>query len=194
MIAAVILAAGESKRMKAPKMLLPFMGSTIIERVISNTLASDVESVTVVTGAWKEDIEKAVSRYNVNIVFNGNYSNGMLSSVRCGIKSLPDNCHAAMVIPGDMPLISGSVINEIINSYITTRKRMIIPVYKGRRGHPFLIDSGLFDDIDRLDDNKGLRQLAQWYPGDVYETETNDNSILKDIDTGTEYRKEINSN
>ena len=191
---AVILAAGESKRMRSPKMLLPFKGSTIIECVIMNTLASEVASVTVVTGAWKDDIEKVISRYDVNIVFNGNYSDGMLSSVRCGIGSLPDGCDAALVIPGDMPLITGDVINEVINSYITSRKRIIIPVCRGRRGHPLLVSSELFGDIGRLDKNEGLRQLAEWYPADVYETETNNDSILKDIDTGKEYRKEINSN
>lgn len=194
MIAAVILAAGESKRMKSPKMLLPFMGSTIIECVIRNTLASDVDSAIVVTGAWKEDIEEVVRKYNVRIVFNDSYTDGMLSSVQCGIKSLPADCNAALVIPGDMPLISGDVINEVINSYITSGKPMIVPVYRGRRGHPLLVGSDLFGEIHRLDKNEGLRQLAEWHPEDIYETETGDDTILKDIDTKTEYRKEINSN
>ncbi len=193
-IEAVILAAGESKRMRSSKMLLPFMGRTIIECVIRNTLASEVDSATVVTGGWKEDIGKVIGRYDINIVFNENYGEGMLSSVRCGIRSLPAGCDAALVIPGDMPLITGDVINEVINSYITSAKRIIIPVCKGRRGHPILVASDLFGEINRLDENEGLRQLAQWYPGDIYETEIANDAILKDIDTITEYRKEINSN
>ena len=193
-IAAIILAAGESKRMKSPKMILPFKGRTMIECVIGNIQAAGIDEPIIVVGAWKEDIEKVAGNHRVKIVFNRNYRNGMLSSVICGINSVPPSCDAAVIIPGDMPMVSADVINKVINDYIATGKRIVIPVYQGRRGHPLLVASDLFREINRLDENEGLRQLAQVYPEDVIEAEVDSDSILKDIDTRTEYLKEINSN
>jgi len=193
-IAAIILAAGESKRMKSPKMILPFKGRTMIECVIGNIQAAGIDEPIIVVGAWKEDIEKVAGNHRVKIVFNRNYRNGMLSSIRCGINSVPPSCDAAVIIPGDMPMVSADVINKVINDYIATGKRIVIPVYQGRRGHPLLVASDLFREINRLDENEGLRQLAQVYPEDVIEAEVDSDSILKDIDTRTEYLKEINSN
>lgn len=191
-ITALILAAGESKRMESPKMLLPFRGLTIIEIVIKNVLSSMADRVVVVLGAESEKIRNKVSMYPVTDVYNSDYRNGMLSSVICGINSLQKDNDAVLVLPGDMPGIKPEIIDDIIKSYRKLGKGIVMPVMKGRRGHPVLIDCKLSGEILKLDANEGLRQLAREFPDEVYEVEVNDSSILKDIDTREEYLKEIN--
>ncbi len=100
---AIILAAGESKRMKSPKMLLPFDGKTMIEKVIENVTGSDIDKIVVVTGSYREEIQKVAGYLPVTFCYNGNYKQGMLSSVKCGFRSVPD---------GARPLWSFPVISQ----------------------------------------------------------------------------------
>ncbi|MGB8490543.1 MAG: nucleotidyltransferase family protein [Bacteroidales bacterium] len=189
---AIILAAGESKRMMSPKMLLPFRGSTIIETVITNAGRSEVDGSLVVLGAFREEIGALIRNRPVIQCFNEYYKLGMLSSVKCGFRNLPPECSAALVFQGDQPLIEPVVINTVISSYRKWGKRIVIPVCNGKRGHPLLIDCRLKDAVAELDDAEGLRSLAGIYPDDVLEVETNSPSILKDFDTIEDYQNEIN--
>jgi len=113
---AIILAAGESKRMKVPKMLLPFHGKTMIEKVIGNVIGSEVFHILVVLGSYRDEIRGSISHLQVNHCYNENYRKGMLSSVQCGFKNLPADFDAVLVFPGDQPFIEPDVINLIIRS------------------------------------------------------------------------------
>jgi molybdenum cofactor cytidylyltransferase len=189
---AIILAAGESKRMKVPKMLLPFDGKPMIEKVIENVIRSEVFRILVVLGSYREEILGSISHLPVNHCYNENYRKGMLSSVQCGFKYLPANFEAVLVFPGDQPFIEPDVINLIIKSYRETRKGIIIPVYKKKRGHPVLIDRRYADEIYTLEENEGLRSLSKMHQEDVLEVKTNSPGILKDFDTKEDYLNEIN--
>ena len=189
---AIVLAAGESKRMGSPKMLLPYRGATIIETVIQNIASSSVEKILVVLGADRYKILKLISEYPVMHCYNADYKTGMLSSVKCGFSHLPDDYLAALVFPGDQPMIDAQVINIVINAWQETGKGIIIPTYRGKRGHPLLIDRKYTNEIMTLDESEGLRVLAQKNPEDVKEIETDNPLILKDIDTVEDYRNEIN--
>ena len=96
----IILAAGESKRMGFPKMLLNFNGKTMIEKVIDNIAESDSDSILVVLGAGREDLTDLVTKYDVNYCYNDNYKDGMLSSVQCGFRNLPSDTDAAAGFSG----------------------------------------------------------------------------------------------
>lgn len=189
---AIILAAGESKRMGSPKMLLPWMGRTIIEQVIENALSSNVSGVVLVLGAESDGIKSITSRYDVVHCYNADYQSGMLSSVRCGLKALPEDCTAVVVMPGDQPMIGADEINRVIAARKRSGKGIVVPVYEGRRGHPLLIDGGYREEVMALPEKEGLRALAARYPGDVFEAETDDPSVLRDIDTRDDYLNEQN--
>lgn len=189
---AIILAAGESKRMGSPKMILPFRGMTIIEKVIENVLSSDVDKTIIVLGAGKEKILKLTEKLPVMYCFNGNYKNGMLSSVKRGFEYLPKDFRAAVVLLGDQPMIGASVINTVIKGYNESGKNIIIPVYNNKRGHPLLVDKRYWDEIISLDGPEGLKELINRHPDDLLEVETGNPEILKDIDTEEEYLNELN--
>lgn len=189
---AVILAAGESKRMGTPKMLLPFNGSTMIRNVIQNVSESDISKIMVVLGAHKEKISMEIEKLPVRTCFNDDFRQGMLTSVKCGVRNLPSGFDAVLVFQGDQPLIRPATINKIINSYTSSNKGLAIPVYKNRRGHPPLVDKKYTIDIEKISPDKGLNTLAEQYSHDVLEVETDDPGILRDFDTYEEYLKEIN--
>jgi molybdenum cofactor cytidylyltransferase len=116
----------------------------------------------------------------------------MLSSVQCGFKNLPLDIEAVLVFQGDQPFISPAVINSVIGAYRSTGRGIVIPVYKGKRGHPLLLDIKYRDQIDNLDPDEGLRSITRIYSGDINEVETDEPGILRDFDTYDDYKKEFN--
>jgi molybdenum cofactor cytidylyltransferase len=191
-ICAIILAAGESKRMKVPKMLLPFGGKTMIEKVVDNVTSSEVIHTLVVLGSYKEEILGIISHLPISYCYNENYKKGMLSSVKCGFKNLPQIYDAVLVFPGDQPFIEPYVINQVISAYRETGKGLVIPVFRKKRGHPLLIDFKYKDVVENLPDDEGLRSLANVYKEDVLEVKTKSAGILKDFDTKEDYLRELN--
>ena len=189
---AIILAAGESKRMGSPKMLLPFMGITIIENVIANVSGSKVDNIMVVLGADRDSIVKLIRTKAVNYCYNENYKDGMLSSVVCGFRNIPIDHSAVLVFQGDQPLITPKAINSVIEVYLSSGKGIVIPVYESKRGHPILIDRKYRNEIQKLNPAEGLRSLALKYSDDVLEVNTDIAGILRDFDTYDEYKDEIN--
>ncbi len=190
----IVLAAGESKRMKVQKLLLPYHGKSMIEQVIGNVISSEVDNTLVVVGCDKDEIVGATDHLPVSYCFNEQYKQGMLSSVKSGFRSLPDEFDAALVFQGDQPGISPEVVKVIIEAYLQFNKGIVIPVFQKRRGHPVLIDHKYRKEIEKLDENVGLRDLACKFPADVLEVEVNLPGILMDIDTREEYLISVNSN
>jgi len=188
---AVILAAGESKRMGYPKMLLPFHDSTMIECVIASVTKSNVNKILIVLGAEKDTLTQLADKLHIEYCLNENYKEGMLSSVQCGFKNLPSACKASFVFQGDQPLITFNTIDTLINAYKSSGRGIIIPVYKNKRGHPILIDMKYRSEIDKLSHTKGLRSLSYKFSYDVLEVETDESGILRDFDTFEQYTKEI---
>lgn len=189
---AIVLAAGESRRMGSPKMLLPFAGKTMIEKVIENISLSRIDRTLLVTGAYKDEISEVIERSSVTFCHNKNYHEGMLSSVKCGFRALPVEAGQVLVFPGDKPYITADVINQVIDSYTGSGRGIIVPVYMKKRGHPVLIDLRYRQIVEELDPGEGLRSLARLYPHDVLEVETNVPGILKDIDTYQDYLTTLN--
>lgn len=189
---AIVLAAGESRRMGSPKMILPYKGMTIIEKVLENVLASDVEKVVTVLGSNKDEVLKVIEKFPVLHCINSNYKNGMLSSVKCGFEFLPADFRAALVFLGDQPMAETAVINKMIKAYNESGKGILVPVFENKRGHPLLADKKYLDEIINLDDPEGLKGLLRRHPDDLLEVVTETPSVLMDIDTREDYINEIN--
>jgi molybdenum cofactor cytidylyltransferase len=189
MIAAVVLAAGESRRMGVPKLLLPYGGATIIETVLANVTASKVDATLVVLGSRRRSLREKIKRFPVSAAVNERFQEGMLSSIQEGIASLPEGCRAALIVLGDQPGISPAVIDALIGAWTEGKKGLVVPVHGGRRGHPLLLDLKYRGEVARLSPEKGLRALLEAHPEDVLEVEIQDSAVLSDIDTPADYRK-----
>lgn len=194
MIWAMILAAGESKRMGQPKLLLPFREKTIIETVVETVVSSKVDNTLVVLGSERKKIENKLNKFPVKIVFNPKFRQGMLSSVHCGFKTLPDETQAVMVVLGDQPTISKEIIDRIIDAYQKTGKGIALPIYKKNRGHPVIIDMKYKGEVEEvLSPDIGLRGTVYGHPEDILEVPVDTANILQDIDDERDYRRALNS-
>jgi molybdenum cofactor cytidylyltransferase len=191
-ICAIILAAGESKRMKVPKLLLPIGEKSMIENVIDNVTGSQVFHTLVVLGSYRDEIHDIIVNLPVSSCYNENFKDGMLSSVQCGFRNLKMEYDAVLVFPGDQPFIKPEVINRIIETYRLTGKGIIIPLYRKKRGHPVLIDARYSEAVFALPDKEGLRSLSRRFADDVFELQTGSSGILKDFNTKEDYLNEIN--
>ena len=191
MICAVVLAAGESRRMGAQKLLLPFGGVTVIEHIVDQLLNSAIDKVFVITGHEGDRIADQISKRAVSVVKNPDYQKGMLSSVRCGLGALPAECEKVLVVLGDQPALTTELVNEMIGSLAATDKGIMVPIYEGRRGHPILFSVCYCQEIMTHYDEVGLRGLMRAHPEDVFELEASTSTVLLDMDYPDDYRREL---
>ncbi len=194
LLSAVILAAGEAKRMGRLKQLLPWGDSTILETVINNLLGCTTidDQLRIVIGAEADRIKNILHKWNdprLQIVINHNYQVGMLSSIRCGINDLPQSTEYILFTLGDKPLITTKIFDKIIHILMKKRPEILVPVYKGKRGHPVIISSKLLGEINQLTGPGGLRGLIKKYPKKVYRHPVMAEEIIIDIDYYREYKK-----
>jgi molybdenum cofactor cytidylyltransferase len=194
MIWAMILAAGESRRMGKPKLLLPLGNKTIIETLLEKVISSKADKTLVVLGSDREKIEEKIKRFPLKITVNPHFKKGMLSSSQWGFKALPEDAQAVLVLLGDQPAVSTVVIDKIIDAYRRTRKGIVLPVYKKERGHPVLIDLKYKGEVESLSHEIGLRGLVYSHPEDIMEVKVEAPSILQDIDYLEDYQKELAKN
>ncbi len=187
----MILAAGESQRMGKPKLLLPIGEKTMIETVIDRVIQSKAEKILVVLGSNREKVEKKIENLPLEIAVNPDYKKGMLSSVQHGFHALPEDVRAVLIFLGDQPSIPTDVIDRVIDAFRETGKGIVLPVYKGERGHPVLIDMKYRHDVQDLNPEVGLRELVYGRPEDILEVEVDDSGILRDINDIEDYIREI---
>ncbi|MFZ2054118.1 MAG: nucleotidyltransferase family protein [Candidatus Aminicenantales bacterium] len=189
MIWAVVLAAGESRRMEQPKLLLPYGNETIIETVVRTVVSSSVDRTLVVLGARRREIEEKIRGFSVKKVINREFRKGMFSSVLCGLGSLPRSARAAVLVLADQPGIPSRVVDSLIESFCREKKGIVIPVYGKKRGHPLLLDLKYRREVEALPPEAGLRGLLRRHPEDILEVRVSSSEILRDIDSPADYRK-----
>lgn len=187
-IGAVILAAGRSRRMGRPKLVLPWGDRTVIEQVVKTLNQAGVDDILLVTGSSRELIEEALARYRVSFTYNEKYeTHEMLTSLQTGINaSYPELC-ALLVVLGDQPAIQTYVVESIVEKYYQQPAKLIIPSYQMRRGHPWLIDKCLWGELLALPAENTLRDFLAAHSHDITYVSVDTPTILSDMDTPDDY-------
>ena len=189
MISAIILAAGQSRRMGQPKMLLPWGKRTVIEHVVTTFLHAGIEDILIVTGAERERVEKAIDHYPVRKAHNNDYAIGeMLSSLQRGLQELPEDTGAALIGLGDQPQLRAESIRAICDAYRGGSSRLIVPSFRMKRGHPWLVARSLWDEILMLRSPKTPRDFLNENAGEIVYVNMDTPTILADLDTPDDYR------
>ena len=191
MISAILLAAGESKRMGKLKQLTPFGRSTLLEETVNNLLNSKVSEVIVVLGARADEVTEKIARKPVQTVVNPDYQQGMSTSLIAGLRLIDSKAQAVMFALGDQPLINSQTINRLIEEFFNHDKGIAIPTYQGRRGHPVIFSIRYKDELFRLKGDIGGREIIDRYPDDVLEVAVNCEGIYIDIDTNKQLLERI---
>jgi molybdenum cofactor cytidylyltransferase len=189
MICGIVLAAGRSRRMGAQKLLLPLGDRPVIARIIGEVLRGPVDRVFAIVGLEHGDIVDALAGLPVDFVTNPDPEAEMLSSVRCGLRAMPEDCDAVLVILGDQPGISAESITTLTQTFQTRSGGIAVPTYGGKRGHPILISMRYRDEILNQHQDAGLRGLLHAHPEDVFEVEVPSPKILEDMDVPEDYRR-----
>jgi molybdenum cofactor cytidylyltransferase len=193
-IGAVVLAAGESKRMGKPKLVLPWKDTTVVGQVVETLFSAGIHDVTIVTGGHRDLVENALSSTPVRLVHNQNFHNdNMLESVKVGIKSLPEDNQAILIVLADQPRVKERTIRSICNEYHIGTFPIVFPSWNMRRGHPWLLDRSYFDELLAMEEGLTLRDFLKYHTDVIHYLEVDDPSILQDIDTLEQYHIQNNA-
>lgn len=190
MITALILAAGQSKRMGQPKMLLPWGHTTMLGQVIEAVQRAGVENILVVTGAERERVEQIVTQYAVRSTHNP--ANGeMLSSMQAGLRVLRANpsASAALICLGDQPQVEERSVRAVVEAFEARKSSLVVPSHQMRRGHPWLAARSLWDEILSMSPDESPRDFLNLHAGEIEYVNIDNASILADLDTYDEYLK-----
>ncbi len=189
MISAVLLAAGESRRMGQFKQLLQLGEKNFVEHCVENLLASRVDEIIIVTGHRESEVRAAVATRAVRFVHNSDYRTGMASSIKCGVRAVPYNSKACLISLVDQPQIPPSVIDQLIDVYENARPRIIIPTFDGKGGHPIILDLSLKQEILEMDQSVGLRQVISAHSSEIARVEVFSHDVVEDCDLPEDYER-----
>jgi molybdenum cofactor cytidylyltransferase len=191
-LAGIVLAAGESRRMGRPKQLLPFGERTILERVVDTLLSAGVGEVIVVLGHLADRVRAVLGNRPVKAVVNELYRQGMLSSVKCGVRAIRAEHNAVLFALGDQPHIESAVVSEVIQAYRAGEAGIVIPRYGGKKGHPIIMNLRRYREVIlNLPEHVGLNALMQEHADDVRLIDVATEDIIRDIDEPGDYTREL---
>jgi molybdenum cofactor cytidylyltransferase len=177
--------------MGRPKLVLPWGKTTVIGQVIQVLVRSGLDDIVVVTGGAQQDVEHAVQDLPVRLVFNPRHGeDNMALSLQSGLAAMPGEIQGAMVALGDQPQIEERVVRAVLNSYSENHPALVVPSYRMRRGHPWIIDRTLWPAVMSLQPPKTLRDLLQEYASLIYYLAVDSQSILLDLDTPADYAEQ----
>ncbi len=194
MIAAVVLAAGESSRMGRPKALLPIDGVRFIEKIVSSFQSTKVGKILVVLGHNAEEMRQKIADLPVLIVVNNEYKKGQLSSLVAAIRDIQSRQSSAeldgiLVHLVDHPYVNPILVDVMIDRFYESKKLIVVPRYHGRRGHPVIFSRSLFSELQDTPLDQGAKAVVHAHQKDTLEIDTEDEGVTIDIDTPEEYRQ-----
>jgi molybdenum cofactor cytidylyltransferase len=192
-IVAVVLSAGESSRMGQPKALLPIDGQTFIERIVAALKQTKVGKIIVILGHNARELQSKISHLPVEILINTDYKLGQLSSLQLAVRNLqPDlDCDGMLVHLVDHPYLAPALVEEMIRQFYETKKRIIVPKFQGKRGHPVIFSNALFDEILSAPMEEGAKAVVNAHRAETLEIETEEEGIAVDIDTPELYQQHV---
>lgn len=182
--------------MGSPKALLPIEGEPFIERIISALKASRVGKIVVVLGHDAEEIQQKISQLPITVVINKDYAKGQLSSLIVAIRSLEaergaEGVDGALVHLVDHPFLNPTLVDHMIDRFYESKKLILVPRYRGRRGHPVLFSSRLFSELLSTPLDQGAKAVVHAHRDETLEIETDDEGVTIDIDTPEDYRQHV---
>lgn len=195
MTVAVLPAAGASRRMGRPKLLLPFNGGPLVAGVVNALLGGGVEEIVLVTAPEDEDLRGWARRSGIESAVNPDPERGMLSSILEGIGALGGATELArrgailLVSPADLPNLQMETVLELLQRMRESGAPIAEPIFRGKRGHPLAIAPRLIPEIETLDLDVGLRQLRNRHEAELLEVPVEDAGVVQDVDTPEEYER-----
>jgi molybdenum cofactor cytidylyltransferase len=182
-VAAIVLAAGASRRMGSPKALLEIGGRRAVEVVVSALREGGVARVVVVLGCHAAEIRAVAKLDDATVIDHAAWEEGRTSSLQAGLREIPAAATGVLVAPVDMPYFRGTTVAALLRAFegVAEDVRAVVPVHEGRRGHPVLLARALFRRVNLLGPDAPLRYLVR--EAKSIEVPVDDPGVLIDLDT-----------
>jgi CTP:molybdopterin cytidylyltransferase MocA len=181
MLAALILSGGASRRMGTPKAFLPYRGGTFLEYLLSVTAHPRIGWRRLVLGADAQAIAQGAKLPADEVVINDNWEDGQLSSIQAGVRSLPAGTDGMLLCLIDHPLIGRELVGELVERFYESGKAIVLPVYKGRRGHPVIFASRLYQELLSAPLETGARAVVWAHDQEVLEMATSEEGCVLNL-------------
>jgi len=189
-ISAILLAAGQSKRLGANKLLLDVAGEALVERVVNVLLQSRVDEILVVVGFEAERVRRRLQGKPIRLVLNRHYREGMASSLRVGVRHVDPSAHGVLVALADHPWLTSETVDRLIDAYRGTSKGIVCPTYRGMRGHPVIFNGERYrGPLSKMRGDIGGRPLIEGHRDDLLEVPVDSPGVIRDIDFWEDYHK-----
>jgi molybdenum cofactor cytidylyltransferase len=186
MLAAIILSGGASRRMGSPKALLSYQGRPFLEHLLDVAHHPKIGVRRIVLGADAEPVAKEVDLAPGEIIINEEWEKGQLSSLQAALRSLPPHTDGVILLLIDHPLISSTLVGELIETFYNSRRPIVLPVYEGRRGHPVIFSSALYEELLSAPPETGARSVVWAHSAEVQIVQTNEEGCVLNLnDPGT---------
>ena len=183
-ISAILLAAGQSKRIRGEnKLLKKYKGKILINHILKSLIKSKANKIIIVLGYEDRKIKKiALKSKKIIFVFNSNYVRGISTSIKCGIKKISKKNIGFLIAHADMPLVSKTILNTLCSALKSKNKEIFVPVYKKKVGNPLAFKYSMIKSFRKIKGDRGAKKLIRLNKSKVQMIKVNSKSILIDFD------------
>ena len=194
MVSAILLGAGESKRMGANKLFLPWGRKTVFEHCFNVLLRSKIEEVIVVLSDRTKEIRSQFEKRSsfpgkrVKVTMNPNYKRGISTSIRRGIQAIDPRSQGILIALGDQPLLKTRTVNTLIDAFCEGREGIVVPSFRGKEGHPVIFHRRYEKELLKLKGDVGGKSILRRYPRGIKVVRVKSEGVVKDMDTWQQYK------
>jgi molybdenum cofactor cytidylyltransferase len=190
-ISAILLGAGKSKRMGVDKLSLPWGRKTVLEHCFEALVRSEANEVIVVLGIRNKKLKSLFRKRKVKTVVNPFFNSGMSTSIQRGLQALHPSFHGVLIALGDQPYLKTRTINGLIHAFEKGKRGIVVPSFRGRRGHPVIFHGRYKKELLDLKGDVGGRSIIERHPEDVRLVPVKSIGVVKDVDTWQDYKNQV---
>lgn len=192
-VAGILLAAGASTRMGVPKQLLPIQGRPMLSLLLEQVLASSLDKVVLVLGHCAPEIRNALGHElrhpRLSVLDNPDYTDGISSSIKAGLRGIRDETDHVVILLGDMPFLTADLIDRFLHEYLESGRPLGAVAVGGRRSHPVAFSRELYDELEEISGDTGARDLFRKYAARACLVEAEARYDDRDMDTFVDYER-----